>query len=85
MEARVKAMRKKILFSKLETFKNCNERKRKIDKIYLKKKNVFDFSEKEEDCEDKFSTQIEARYSISYLKKKFFIGLGSLLNKHLRV
>jgi len=67
MEARVKALRKKILSSKLKTFKDCNERKREIDQIYLKKKNVFDFSEEmEEDCEETFSTKIE--------EKKLFIS-----------
>jgi len=66
MKARgfVKGLRKKILSSKLETFKDCNERKRKIDQIYLKKKNVFDFSEEME--EETFSTKIE--------EKKFFVS-----------
>jgi len=75
MEARVKAIRWMILSSaNLETFEDCNERKGKIDQIYSKKKDVFDFSEemKEESSEDKSPPKIEAKCSNSDFKGKYF-------------
>jgi len=66
MEARVQVIRRKISSSK----KDCNER----ETTKLEKKNVFDFDSEEE--EDECS-----KYSVSYLKKNIFIGLGLLLSK----
>jgi len=69
MEARIKAIRRKI--ANLETFGDCNERKREIDYIYLMKQDVCDSSEEEKSDKDKSPMKKEAGCSNSHYKGKY--------------